>query len=46
MGMLWPLADIVISRFPSPASPASTVKCTGRPTVPFVTEPTATFVAS
>lgn len=46
MGMLWPLAEIVISRFPSPASPASTVNCTGRPIDPLVTDPTETFLAS
>lgn len=46
VGILWPLADIVISKFPSPASPASTVNWTFRPTVPLLTDPTATLVAS
>lgn len=44
--MLWPFADIVISKFPSPALPASTVNCTFLPTTPLLTEPTTTFVAS
>lgn len=46
VGMLCPFAEIVISRFPSPASPASTVNWTGRPTEPLVTDPTDTFLAS
>lgn len=46
VGILCPLADIVISKFPSPLSPASTLNWTGLPTVPFVTDPTETFVAS
>lgn len=44
--MLWPLAEIVISKFPSPASCASTVNCTGLPIDPFVTAPTKTLFAS
>lgn len=46
VGMLWPLAEIVISKFPSPASCASTVNCTGLPIDPFVTAPTKTLFAS
>lgn len=46
VGILWPFAEIVISKFPSPASPASTVNWTFRPTTPLLTDPTTTFVAS